>query len=117
MNAIHPYLSDSWNFLHEGFNNVNVVKGLIIALVAAIMLSGWKRLWGVALGATLMDIIITVMTPVMAHQAAFRMPPLMSVPFWRHALALYLGYIIVIGVFFFVRTSFVGGGKKAAKHG
>jgi hypothetical protein len=117
--SIHPYINDSWNFLHQGFNNVNAVKGLIIALIAAIMLENWKRLWGVALGATLMDVIISAMTPVLAHQAEFRMPPLTGMPFWRHVLALYLGYLIVIGVFFFVRTSFMrgGGGKKAAKHG
>ena len=120
MNAIHPYLNDAWNFLHQGFNSVNAVKGLIIALVAAVMLTSWKRLWPVALGAVIVDIIVSVMSPVISGHAAFRLPPLLGLPFWRHALALYVGYVIAIAVFFFIKANVLaggGGGKKAAKHG
>jgi hypothetical protein len=120
MHAVQPYLNDAWNFLHQGFNNVNAVKGLIIALVAAVMLTGWKRLWAMALGAAIVDIIVGIMSPVISNHAAFRLPPLLGVPFWRHALTLYVGYVIAIAVFFFVRANLLSGGggaKKAAKHG
>jgi hypothetical protein len=116
MNTIQPYLNDTWAFLHEGFNNVNAVKGLIIALIAAVMMPGWNKLWAVALGATIMDELISVLMPVISQHAPFRLPQLLGLPFWRHVLVLYVGYVIVITALFFVRANVLNSGGKAAKH-
>ena len=118
MNTIQPYLNDFWNLLQEGFYSVNAVKGLVIALVAAIMLSGWKRLWVMALGATIIHEIATVMIPVVANHAAFRLPQIVQGPYWRHLLVLYVGYVIVIGVLYLVKAVVLSGGARTAKkHG
>jgi hypothetical protein len=122
MDAIQAYFNDLLAFLREGFNHVNVVKGLVIALVAAFLLPQWKRLWAIALGAVVVHIIANVMIPVVANHAVFKLPPIISVSFWRYGLALYAGYVIVIATFFFIKknvlTASAGGGQKksAASH-
>ena len=96
-----------WDFFREGFNQVNAIEGLIIALVAALFVPAWHRVWTVALGATLVTIIVNVLLPVLADHATFRLPPLMEPEFWRFMLVLFVGYTIVIGVFFFLKRLFL----------
>ena len=96
-----------WDFFREGFNQVNAIEGLIIALVAALFVPAWHRVWAVALGATLVTIILNVLLPVLADHAAFRLPPLMEPNFWRFVAVLFVGYIVVIGVFFMLKRIFL----------
>jgi hypothetical protein len=119
MELVQGYLNELLAFLREGFNHVNVVQGLVIALVASFLMPQWKRLWTMALGATVIHVIANVMIPVVANHAAFKLPQIVTLPFWRYALTLYVGYVIVIAVFFFVKSSVLGGGghkKAAASH-
>ena len=95
------------DFFREGFNQVNALEGLIIALVAALFVPAWHRVWGVALGATLVTVIVNALMPVLADHAAFRLPPLMEPGYWRFLAVLFVGYLIVIGVFFFLKRLFL----------
>ncbi|MEJ0043997.1 MAG: hypothetical protein WDM81_18075 [Rhizomicrobium sp.] len=52
MDQITHFLNVILNFLREGYDSVNAVEGLVIALVAAIIAPAWDRIWAVALGAT-----------------------------------------------------------------
>lgn len=93
----------------EGFAQVNAVLGLIIAVISAFILTRWSRLFAVALGATIVHLIARVLIPVVADKAAFALPSnLMDLSYWRSALALYLGYLVVIAVFFFIRRVVFG---------
>jgi hypothetical protein len=83
------------------------VEGLIIALVAAIIVPAWDRLWTVALGATLVHLIADVLIPVVAHKSSFHLPQMMQLTYWRTALSLYVGYLIVIGVLLFIKRMFL----------
>ena len=96
-----------WAFLREGFNQVNALEGLLIALVASLFVPAWKRVFAVALGATLVTIVLNVLLPVLADHAAFRLPPLMEPGFWRFVLVLFLGYLVVISVFFLLKRIFL----------
>lgn len=88
----------------EGFAHVNAVLGIIIALIATYMMSEWKRIWAITLGATIVHLISEVMLPVLADHESFRLPPnLLELSYWRTAIALYLGYLVIIAVFFFVK--------------
>jgi hypothetical protein len=107
MHEITEYLNLSLNFLREGFEHVNAVEGLVIALAAAIIAPAWDRIWMVALGATLVHLIGDVLIPVVARHAAFRLPPLLDYDFWRTAIALYVGYLIVIAVLMFIKRMFL----------
>lgn len=89
----------------EGFARVNAVLGLLIALIAAFLMPAWKRIWTITLGATLVHLIANVMLPVVANHETFRLPRgLLEFPYWRDALALYFGYLVVITIFFFIKT-------------
>jgi ABC-type glycerol-3-phosphate transport system permease component len=46
---------------------------------------------------------------VVAYHSAFRLPPLMEPHYWRYAAVLFVGYLIVIGVFFFIKRLFLRG--------
>ena len=107
MDQVQHFLNVIWDFLREGFNNVNAVEGLVIALVAAIIAPAWDRIWAVALGATLVHLIADVLIPVIARHASFHLPPLLQVDFWRTALSLYVGYLIVIAVLMFIKRTFL----------
>ncbi len=108
------YLQLALAFFREGFNSVNAVEGLIIALIAAIIVPAWDRLWTVALGATLVHLIADILIPVVDHRASFHLPPLMELSYWRTALSLYVGYLIVIGVLLFIKRMFLT--ERAAAH-
>lgn len=113
MDNFQHLVNSVWDFFREGFQNVNAVEGIIIALIAAFILSSWRRLWAVALGATIVNMILDVLIPVVANHAAFRLPPdMMEAPYWHHVLVLYVGYLVVIAVFFFVKKNVLrmGGG-------
>jgi hypothetical protein len=104
------YLNEFLDLLRQGFEHVNAILGLLIALFAAYQLSEWKRLWAAALGAVIIHIIAVVLIPVIDHSAPFRLPPLMRTGFWTDTLALYLGYLVVIAVFFFIKKNVLRGG-------
>ncbi len=114
METVHPYLTEIHAFLREGFGNVNAVKGLIIALVAAFMLTSWNRIWVIAAGAAMVHVISNILIPVVANHAPFKLPHLVEPEFWRYFLTLYLGYVIVIAAFFFVKKDVLKVGAKAA---
>ncbi len=107
MDQITHFLNVILNFLREGFNNVNAVEGLVIALVAAIIAPAWDRIWAVALGATLVHLIADVLIPVVASHASFQLPQILTMPYWRMALSLYVGYLIVIAVLMFIKRTFL----------
>ncbi len=115
-NQIGNLLQGVFALAEGGFDGVNQVLGLIIAFIAAFFLmAGWKRLWATALGAALIHIVVQTVRPVL-DGGEFRLPELLSVGFWMSVFALFLGYAIVIAVFYFIKTIVTGGGKKAHAH-
>ncbi|HEY2071363.1 MAG TPA: hypothetical protein VGG48_17530 [Rhizomicrobium sp.] len=101
-------LNTIWDFFQTGFHEVNAVEGLVIALVAALLVPAWSRLWAVALGATVVTLVVNTLIPVIAYHQSFRLPPdLLEVSYWMGALALFAGYLVVIGVFFFIKRLFL----------
>lgn len=98
-----------------GFDGVNQVLGLIIAVIAALVMSHWRGLWATAAGATAVHILIGLLRPVL-DGAAFALPDILSVGFWMTALALFLGYAIVIAVFFFLKTLLTGTASRRHRH-
>jgi hypothetical protein len=111
------YVNWILDFFRDGFAQVNAVLGLLIAIYFAYKMSEWKRIWTVALGAVLTHVIASVMIPVIDHGASFRLPPVLEVSFLQSLIALYLGYLVVIAVFFFVKQNVLSGsGGKAHAH-
>ena len=110
MEWIQQFAAAVNDYMQTGFYKVNAIQGLLIAIVAAYFLTKWNRLFVVALGATLMHIVFDVMIPVLGRNAAFRLPPLVDIEYWRYVLALYIGFVIVIPVFYLVKLLILRGG-------
>jgi hypothetical protein len=104
--------------IHEGFLHVNGALGLIIALVAAYVLSNWrKRIWAVALGATVAHLLAEVLIPVLDNRSPFELPrDMVEWSYWRVAIALYLGYLVVISIFYYVKKNVLPKGAGAPAH-
>lgn len=97
-------LNPAAELLRSGFNQVNAVLGLIIALIASFQLSAWKKLWEMALAALAFHIVAQMLAPAIDHGAAIRLPALMDLVTWRSWFGIYVGYVILIAVFYFLRT-------------
>jgi hypothetical protein len=115
MHDFQFYLNEIIDFLRTGFRDgfaqVNAILGIIIALVAAYLLPSWRRLLPVALGATVVHLIAEVMLPVLDNRQPFHLPPgMLELPYWRDAIALFLGYLVVIAIFFFIKKRVLPGG-------
>lgn len=110
--AARTYLIDALDFAHHGFMHVNVVLGLLIAVVAAFMLSSYRLRPVIAttIGATLVFIIAQVLVPVIDHGAALRLPDIMVANFWRELGLLAVGLFITITIFYVVRKTVLPGG-------
>ena len=121
MEQVSPYLHEILNFFRdgfrEGFAHVNGALGLIIAVFAAYQLTSWKRLWAAALGATVLHLVAVIMLPVLSNQGTFRLPPdLLELSYWKTAVALFLGYLVAVAVFFAVKTKLLPKGGAAHAH-
>lgn len=107
LDQIGALLMGLWALAQGGFDGVNQITGLLVALVATFLMTSWRGLWATAAGATVVHIAIGVLAP-MLDGAAFALPALLTGAFWMTAFALFLGYAIVIAVFFFIKSLLTG---------
>ncbi len=115
METIQPYLDATWAFLSAGFNEANQAKPLLIALAATIFMQSWRQWFGVALLAVIVHIAVDVVVPVLAGVGEFRLPPIMTGEFWYLNASRFVGYLIVIAIFFAVKRVLFRG-RAAAAH-
>ncbi len=113
--SIGAFLSGIFGLAQGGFDSVNQVTGLIIAVIATFMMPAWNRLWATSLGAAFVFILVGLLRP-MLDGGTFAMPPLLTMTFWMTVLALFLGFAVVIAVMFFIKSLFVGRGHGHSKH-
>ena len=106
--SIGAFLGGIFGLAQGGFDGVNQVTGLLIAIIAALLMTAWSRLGATALGAALVHVAIGVIRPVL-DGGAFVLPNLLTLGFWMSVLALFLGYAIVIAVFFLIKSLVTGG--------
>ena len=106
MDYFHQFLG----YVREGFSHVNAIQGLIIALFAAFVMPRWSRLWFIALGATVIHVLADMILPVIVNHAEFQLPQIVEEPFWHYVIALYLGYLVAVAFFFFVKKNVIKGG-------
>lgn len=110
------YVDQAVAWLRDGFANINNPKGLLIALAAVIFMGSWRQWLPIAALATVIHIVIEILAPVLAGGGGdVRLPPdLMQETFWTRALVLLLGYLVITGVFFLIKSMLFRGGAKAA---
>ncbi|MCC5995524.1 MAG: hypothetical protein JJU18_04035 [Oceanicaulis sp.] len=89
-------LQDLLNFFRTGFNEVNAVQGLIIALVAAVLLPNLARIPMFVVAATLVHLVVDTLLPVLTGRSPLVLPQVLELPFWRYVAVLLAGYLVVI---------------------
>jgi hypothetical protein len=114
METLQTFLNDINAYLQVGFAQINAVQGLFIAIVSAFLMHRWGNVFAVALGATVVHLVADVMLPVIANSAPFRLPQMVDAEYWRYALALYVGYVVVITIFYVVKRVFTRVEHQAA---
>lgn len=90
------FVQDVLDFFRTGFNQVNAVQGLIIALIAAVLLPSLARLPMFVVGATVVHLIVDTLLPVLSGRGPIELPPVLEQPFWVKVATLLAGYLIVI---------------------
>ena len=113
--SIGAFLSGMFGLAQGGFDTINQVTGLIIAVIATFMMPAWSRLWATSLGAAFVFILVDLVRPIL-DGGAFVMPALLTMGFWMMVLALFLGFAVVIAVMFFIKSLFVGRGHSKRAH-
>ena len=103
------FVQDVLTFAREGFAEVNAVQGLVIAVIAALALSNWSRLFVVAVTAVLAHIGLDALIPVLAEIGPFRIPEVLEPWFWRYVGLLFVGYLIAVGILFAVKRVVIKG--------
>jgi hypothetical protein len=98
-------VNSALEYLREGFANINNPKGLLIALAAVLFMGSWKQWLPLSLVALVIHIAIDRLQPVLSGGGGeVTLPPLMEESFWTQALVLFLGYLVIIGIFYFLKT-------------
>lgn len=102
-------VQEALSFAREGFAEVNAVQGLVIAVIAALMLSNWSRLPVIAVGSVVAHVALDILSPVFAEVGDLRLPPLLEPGYWRYLGLLGVGYLIVVGILFAIKRIVVRG--------
>jgi len=101
------YLNKALEFAREGFADVNAIQGLIIALLIAIVMAGYGQILVMALVAVLLHFGVDLVMPVVragGDFSVFALPDnLLTLGFWKQQGLLYVGYFIVITVFYILK--------------
>jgi molybdopterin-guanine dinucleotide biosynthesis protein A len=111
-------MENLWNdfntYLQTGFAHVNVVQGLLIAIVAAFMTYRWSSVFIVAIGAAVVHVLVDALLPVLNKAGDFHLPPVVDKEYWHYLLALYLGYIVAITMFYVVKRVLISARQATA---
>ena len=107
-------LDQAVQILRDGFTQINDPKGLLIALAATLFMRSWGQWIPAAVISTLLYVLIAHFAPILAGNRELALPPLTEGGFWVGTGILFVGFLLVIAVFFFVKRiiqSAAGGGK------
>jgi len=112
MDQVNSYLGQAISALQSGFLKVNEPAGLVIALIAAILVSSWRNLVPMALLATVVLVGIKNLPTLQSGH----LPNFTQTGFWTQAGGYLLGYLIIIAVFFGLKSMLFRGGRTAKAH-
>jgi hypothetical protein len=118
MDTLGSILNPILEFLKSGFDKVNAWQGLLIALFAVVLMRKWADLFLIAAGAVVVYMIVAYVTPMFGHSEAIKLadaklPNVMTSSFWIDAASFFVGFVIIVSMFFAVKSVAFGAKKKA----
>jgi hypothetical protein len=117
---MQEFFNQAYGVVKDGYGEINGTMGLVIALAATLFLKSWNQWIPAATLAALAHIAIAHFAPVLAGRRELALPEIMTQGFWVNAGILFVGYLVMIGIFFFIKrilmVAFAGGGAASKKH-
>lgn len=109
------YVDQAILALRGGFGEINHPQGLIIALIAALLMPSWRQWLPMALLATVVHLAVNYLPNILQGGG---LPDFTQPKFWTDTGAYFLGYLLIIAVFFLLKSLIVrpSGGKAAKAH-
>ena len=99
-------LSHAWNefwvYFHQGLPQINILLGIVIALVGGMMVGSLFGLFVTALLAVIVHVLAEAIIPMVLNHALFVLPA-MNNGFLHTAISLYIAYFVVIGAIYVFR--------------
>ncbi len=124
MGSLESVIEAIHQFILAAYHDVNNWVGLLIALFAVVLMSNWKQLLPLTLGATIVRVIADILMPAVqkgkVSLAEVKLPEFLVPAFWSDKATLFVGFLILIAMFFAVKkVVFMRGGhaKRAKAHG
>lgn len=105
---ITEYLNQALEWARMGFDTVNSIQGLVIALIAAILMSQYKRILVFAVGATVVHELVNIGRNFYAG-AANPLPDYLDMEVLKLVAIRFVGYLIAISLIYLVRRLFFRG--------
>ncbi|GMV62509.1 MAG: hypothetical protein AMXMBFR74_16770 [Parvibaculum sp.] len=102
------YLNEALAWARMGFDTVNSIQGLVIALIAAVLMSRYNRILVYSLGATVVHELVNVGRNFYAG-AANPLPDYLDLDVLKLVAIRFVGYLIAISLVYLVRRLFFRG--------
>lgn len=102
------YLNEALAWARMGFDTVNSIQGLVIALIAAVLMSRYNRIFVYSLGATAVHELVNVGRNFYAG-AANPLPDYLDLEVLKLVAIRFVGYLIAISLIYLVRRLFFRG--------
>ncbi len=102
------YLNEALAWARMGFDTVNSIQGLVIALIAAVLMSRYNRIFVYSLGATVVHELVNVGRNFYAG-AANPLPDYLDLEVLKLVAIRFVGYLIAISLIYLVRRLFFRG--------
>jgi hypothetical protein len=117
LDSLGGFFNPILEYFQTGFNTVNAWQGLLVALIAVVLMKRWGQLLAITMGAALAYILVEHFWPIITQHAEMRLPNVTDTPFWQRLGAIYVGLLIIIAMFFAVKSVVMGArGAPAKKH-
>jgi hypothetical protein len=104
MNNLGDIFNPILDFLKAGFTEVNALQGLLIALFATVLMKRWAQIFAISLGAAAFYVVVEWIIPIATQGAAIKLPEIVNVEFWKHVGTLFVGFVIIVSMFFAVKS-------------
>jgi hypothetical protein len=99
------YLNQGIALAGQGFDTVNSVQGLVIAVIAAGLMRSYGQVIGWAIGATIVHEAVNIVRHVLAHDPS-PIPNFTDIEVLKLMAIRFVGYLVAISVIYFVRRLF-----------
>jgi hypothetical protein len=103
MDSVHALFDQFVALLREGFGEVNGVRGILIGLAATIFMSSWKQWLPLSLVCVVFHLAVDWIAPILKGGGDLRLPNFFEPGFFNLAGVLFVGYAVIIALFYFVK--------------